>query len=229
LGIVGGEAEERRRERLEALGEIAAEVAHELRNVLQIVSASAYVAREEAARGNAAAALIHITKIERNARAAHAIVDDLMSLARSEPLARESVLLVDVVAAAREQLPTPAAEWIDEIEPRDLRVRAHPGLLVRLLHVLYDNALLASAPRSPAIVTHATAADGRMIVDVSDDGPGVPQEVMTSLFEPLASARAGGTGLGLALARRIVSAHGGSIALLRSQPGATTFRIDLPS
>jgi signal transduction histidine kinase len=219
---------EQARERLAAIGEIAAEVAHELRNVLQIISASAFVAREEAQRGDTAGALHHIAKVEKNARVAHGIVDDLMALARGEALTSEPVLLADVVVAARADFGEGAAQWVDSFDPPGVGVRAHPGLFVRLLRVLYDNAILASAPRAPRITTRATVDQGRSIVEVADDGPGIPPDLVGRLFEPLVTARPGGTGLGLALARRIVAAHGGSIALVQARPGSTTFRIELP-
>jgi two-component system C4-dicarboxylate transport sensor histidine kinase DctB len=227
-----GNGESDPRERLAVVGEIAAEVAHELRNVLQIISASAYVARQEAGRGDAAAALPHVAKIERNARIAHAIVDDLMALARGDALHAEPVPLAEILVAARADLAEGAAAWDDALEPRDLRVRAHPGLLARLLHVLYDNAILASAPRAPTIVTRAARADDRVLVEVADDGPGVDDELAARLFEPLVTARPGSTGLGLALARRIVAAHGGTIGLVRDAPPkdrtGATFRFELP-
>jgi signal transduction histidine kinase len=95
------------------------------------------------------------------------------------------------------------------------------------LHVLYENAIHASAPRAPRVSTRAQAMGDRVVVDVADDGPGVPEDIAGRVFEPLVTARPGGTGLGLALAQRIATAHGGSIALV---PGATgaTFRIELP-
>jgi signal transduction histidine kinase len=228
---VGSRIDSDARERLAVVGEIAAEVAHELRNVLQIISASAYVARQETCKGDADAAVPHIAKIERNARIAHGIVDDLMALARGEALTSEPVLLAEVLLAARADVTHGAAQWEDVLEPRDLRVKAHPGLLVRLLHVLYDNAILASAPRAPRIVTRAALAEApsaRVVLEVSDDGPGVPAELASSVFEPLVTARPGGTGLGLALARRIAAAHGGTIELV-AQPSGATFRLALPN
>jgi signal transduction histidine kinase len=223
--VVPGDDEAR--ERLAVVGEIAAEVAHELRNVLQVISASAYVARHEVGRGEANAALPHVLKIEKNARIAHGIVDDLMALARGETLHSEPVLLAEVLVAARNELEPDVAQWDDDLQPHDLRVRAHSGLLVRLLHVLYDNAIQASAPRAPRITTKARAAGGRTVLDVVDDGPGVPTHIADRVFEPLVTSRPGGTGLGLALARRIATAHGGSICLVDGGTGAT-FRVDLP-
>ncbi len=226
---MGAEERHATPERLAVLGEIAAEVAHELRNALQIISASAYVARQEVDKGDAAAARPHVTKIERQARIAHAIVDDLMSLARGDALHSESVLLAEVMVAARMDMEPIAAVWEDALEPRDLRVPAHPGLLARLLHLLYENAIHASAPRVPTILTRARAGPECVLVEVEDDGPGVPTEIAPRVFEPLVSARSSGTGLGLALARRIATAHGGSIALVDAGTSGARFRIELPN
>jgi signal transduction histidine kinase len=208
-------------ERLAAIGEIAAEIAHELRNVLQIISATAYLARVDPP-GSAP----HVAKIERNARLAHTIVDDLMALARGEPAHAAPVLVAEVVAAARGEIDPSAAAWTDAVDPADLLVRAHPGLLTRVLHALYDNAIQVSAPRPPAIATRAFAEDGRVVIEIEDDGPGVPADIAPRVFDPLVTGRSGGTGLGLALAKRIVSAHGGSIALVGGDRGAR-FRIVL--
>jgi signal transduction histidine kinase len=226
------------RERLSSLGQIAAEIAHELHNVLQVISSSAFVARREVERGDARAAAPHVAAIERNARAAHAIVDDMMTLARGELPAFEAVALTDVIAAARADLPATGARWHDSLEPPDLRVNARASLLVRLLHALYENAIQASAPRPPRIETRARVADERMVLEVQDDGPGVAGAIAGHAFDPLVSGRPGGTGLGLSLARRIAAAHGGSIVLVdglvdgargAGGPGAgATFRVDLP-
>lgn len=215
-----------RKERLAAIGEIAAEVAHELRNALQIVSANVYLARQ-----NLEASEPHLAKIERSARLAHGIVDDLMALARGEPAHAEPAPLADILLLSREMLPDPGGDFEDALTPTDLQVRAHTGLASRLLHALYENAIRASAPRRPRIDTRAARGeDGVVVIDVADDGPGVPDEIASTLFEPLVTARPGGTGLGLALARRIANAHGGTIVLLERSPDRTgaAFRITLP-
>jgi signal transduction histidine kinase len=211
------------RERLAVIGEIAAEVAHELRNTLQIIATSAYLARQDPG-----ASAPHIEKIERNARQAHAIVDDLMALARGETTEAGPVLLADVLVAARNDIDPETVTWTDRLAPPDLRVRAHPGLLGRLLHALYENAIAVSSPRKPVLTTRATNGQDRVVIEVADDGPGVPADIAPRVFDPLVTGRPGGTGLGLALAKRIANAHGGSIALVPSEHGAT-FRVELPA
>jgi signal transduction histidine kinase len=211
------------RERLAAIGEIAAEIAHELRNVLQIIAASAYVARQDPA-----SSMPHIAKIERNARLAFSIVDDLMSLARGEPADATPMLVGELIARARTEMDPEGATWSDELTPADLRVRAHPGLVARVVHALYENAIHVSAPRRPAIVTRAHDEAGRTVIEVQDDGPGVAPEIAPRIFDPLVTGRSDGTGLGLAMAKRIVAAHGGSITLVATQGAGATFRIELP-
>jgi signal transduction histidine kinase len=212
------------RERFAAIGEIAAEIAHELRNVLQIISANAYLAQKDPA-----GSLPLIVKIEKNARLAHSIVDDLMALARGEAMHAEPVLVAEVLVASRSDFEAETAAWEDAIEPVDLRARVHPGLVSRLLHVLYENAIAASAPRAPHIATRVWSESGRVLVEVSDDGPGVPADIAARIFDPLVTGRPGGTGLGLALARRIAAAHGGEIALMNDESPGATFRVSLPS
>ena len=131
---------------------------------LQVITASAYLARQDPA-----ASAPHIQKIERNARLAHSIVDDLMSLARGEPTHAEPILLYDVLVAARAEIEPGAARWDDAISPADVRVRAHAGLVTRLFHALYENAIHASAPRPPTITTRAWREVECIVIEVGDD------------------------------------------------------------
>lgn len=214
---------EARRERLAVIGEIAAEVAHELRNALQIVSANVYLARQTPATSEP-----FLAKIERSTRIAQGIVDDLMALARGEAIHAEPYPVSDLLPLGRELLTMGAAELVDDVQPPDLMVRAHVGLAARLLHVLYENALKASHPNKVRITTHVRAVGDRVVITIEDDGPGVPPAIRETLFDPLVSARAGGSGLGLALARRIVAAHDGTLALVPTEVGATV-KIELHS
>lgn len=144
------------RERLSALGEISAEVAHELRNALQIIAANVYLARQGTPED--AATTPFLRKIERQARLAQGIVDDLMALARGEAADAERHPLAGTLLAAREELPSPGATFVDELPSPELEVKAHAPLLARLFHALYENAIAASAPRPPVLTTRARAS-----------------------------------------------------------------------
>lgn len=208
------------------MGEIAAEIAHELRNALQVIAANTYLARQDP---GASAAIL--AKIDRHARLAQTIVDDLLCLARGDAHHGELTAVETIVLSARGEMKEGAALWRDAVEPAKLTVRVHPGLMTRLLHALYDNAVQASAPRRPTIATRAWRDETGTHIEVRDDGPGVPAELGARVFDPLVTSRPGGTGLGLALARRIATAHKGDLVLVSPDAGGSpgaVFRVTLP-
>jgi signal transduction histidine kinase len=196
---------------------MAGEAVHELRNALAVIAASASLLRS----ADAAARETHIAKIERNARVAQGVVDALMAIARGESVRGEPVALVTAIAEARKDAPEGVSHEDDV--PADLSVKGNEVLLSRMFRVLYENAVQAGAKH---VTTRAAREGDVVVIDVSDDGPGVPAEVRAKLFEPLVTSKKTGTGLGLALVRRVARAHGGDAELVPSATGAS-FRIKL--
>jgi signal transduction histidine kinase len=207
--------------RLTLLGEVAAEIAHELRNALQVVSTSAYVGRAAPEKAQA-----QLERIAKTAEGAQRLIDDLLALARGEMESPEPVALHEVLVSAREHLDPNRVTFVDDVE-QGLRFPLHARLFARVLITLFDNAV-AIARHAPTIVVRARLDQAGLAMEISDDGPGVPAELGESIFEPLVSGRAGGTGLGLALARRIVVAHGGRLELGSVAPDGALFRIFVP-
>ncbi len=99
----------------------------------------------------------------------------------------------------------------------------------QLFRVLSNLALNAGQAGARTVTIAARRRDGRAVITVADDGPGLPDAVKARLFQPFAAtARHGGSGLGLAIAHEIVRAHGGELSLAATGPAGTTFRIELP-
>jgi signal transduction histidine kinase len=121
--------------------------------------------------------------------------------------------------------------WRNTIEP-DFEVVADQDYLFRILLNLARNAAQAMETGEmpeKAIVIAARRGDGEIIIDVSDTGPGLPGAARNRLFQAFAgSVRKGGSGLGLAISRELAQAHGGDLALVKSEPGETVFRLTLP-
>lgn len=214
--------DESAKERLVLLGEISAEIAHELFNLLQVIATSAYVAKVDKSVGDE-----QLDRIERNARCAQAVVQGLLAIARGGSLPAQPVTVRHVLEEARLNIPAEAATFEDHVSESAV-LRCDSMLLTRVFHVLFDNAIRASKPHAPKIVVTARTTERHVEISVQDNGPGVPEELASRVFEPLVTGCAGGHGLGLALAKRILLAHGGDLVLERCPAGAR-FKVVLPT
>lgn len=115
-----------------------------------------------------------------------------------------------------------------EVEPQDLSIDADPDLLFQVLINLLRNGAEAACRHSanPEVALRFSAAsEGRTAIEVSDNGPGVPEALRQDVFLPFFTTKEKGTGIGLSLARQIVLAHQGSIALDAGAEGGATFRL----
>jgi signal transduction histidine kinase len=121
--------------------------------------------------------------------------------------------------------PNVVRHWINECS-EERPVRADRDLLYRVFVNLGRNAFEAGAT---TVTARARPSGSHLLIEVADDGPGVPQEVADQIFRPFTrGGRAGGAGLGLAIARDLVRIHGGDIALAETSATGTTFRFTLP-
>jgi signal transduction histidine kinase len=109
------------------------------------------------------------------------------------------------------------------IDPDDLQLDADPDLLAQVVINLLKNGAEAAAAYSDAPAMSLSVRllqGGRTMITICDNGPGIPPELAAEIFLPFFTTKTGGTGVGLSLARRIVTAHGGTIALGESEQGA---------
>jgi two-component system, NtrC family, sensor histidine kinase HydH len=221
-------AKNRTAERLATIGQFAAGIGHELRNPLGVVETSAYLIGQRLKVLEIADASVnrHMEKITTEVRRSARTISDLLELARSKPPQRRPVDVAAFVAQAVPAAHLPAAVQVIVDVPAGLTMDADAEQLARIVTNLLINASQAmggtgrvwiDASRSGA-VTH---------LRVRDDGPGVPAHLREQVFEALFTTKAKGSGLGLALCRRIAEAHGGTVTLESSERGAA-FRISIP-
>jgi signal transduction histidine kinase len=215
-------------ERLAAIGQVAAAVGHELRNPLGVLTNSLYLVRTAVTGGDREKIDRHLATAEREIGAAVVIVEGLLDFARQSEPDPEFFDLDDLVDESLGVAgPPPGIEvrrhGLDEIAG----VRADRQQLRQVLLNLLTNAYAAMEGAGVLTIEAAPGADG-VEIRVTDSGVGMDEETVNHIFDPFYTRKAKGIGLGLAVTRRIVEAHGGTIAA-RSAPGeGTTFVIGLP-
>jgi PAS domain S-box-containing protein len=227
------EAQERavRAQRLGAMGQTVAALAHESRNALQRSQACLrLLALEVQDRPKAAE---YVERVEKALADLHRLFEDVRVATAPPKMEYRSCDLRALWQEAWDQL-EPARQGRDcavsEEVDVDVTCEGDPFRLVQLFRNLFENAL-AAAPDPARIAVRATAddRDGRLglSVDVADNGPGLSAVQRANVFEPFFTTKPGGMGLGLALVRRIAEAHGGTVEAVDAAGGAV-IRVMLP-
>ncbi len=229
LGIVAENEMEERAGRLAAAGAVGASVAHELRNALAVAESALFLAQRDI--DDRPRLVRHLDQVGSEIRKAHDVISSVLGLARGEPVRREPAPVGRLIDTARHALSLPAGVKFEiAIEPADLSVLCDPILLERVFSNLYLNAIEALEERGyGTILTRAWQGDHRTYLEVEDDGPGLDPAIVDHVFEPLMSAKPKGTGLGLALSRTIIEAHGGEITEAEARSTGAAFRMWLPN
>lgn len=222
----------RQRERLAALGAAVARIQHDLRNILSTAQLTSDRLASSSDPNVTALAPRLVQSIDR----AISLANNTLRYGKADeaPPAPATLHLLPIAEEAMEASLAASRRnmrWINRI-PTGMTVYADPDQMLRILVNLGRNAIQALEPVPEATVTLAAtpAESNRVIIDLTDNGPGIPQKVFPLLFKPFAGqGRTGGNGLGLAIARELARAHGGDVELHSSGPGGTTFRVTMPA
>ena len=221
-----------RRERLAALGEMAAGVAHEIRNPLGAIGL--YASLLERDLTDRPAQLEIAKRIGVGVHNLESVVGDTLSFAAGAEPNRGVVRLTDVAESVLTQT-APQAQALEatiEVDEQLVPVRlfCDAGQLERLLLNLVFNALDAAGPRGRVWIRagQIRPEDDLFPLVVADDGPGIDPTVAPRVFNPFFTTKNNGTGLGLAIVHRIVEAHGGSIVVGPRDGGGAVFTVRLP-
>ena len=215
-----------RDQRLTALGRMSGGIAHEIRNPIATMRLKAENALAASPEQQAIALRAIVGQIDR----LEGLVQSLLALVQPVTLAPQLVDLRQWLAERRQAVAGRAAAKDVDIHLQHSgasQARFDPVHMARAIDNLLDNAVRHAPPGSSVVLAAAAAETGSLLFRVDDTGTGVPEALQARLFEPFATGRADGTGLGLALAREVALAHGGELRHVALLPG-TRFELELP-
>ncbi|WP_242392005.1 sensor histidine kinase [Anaeromyxobacter oryzisoli] len=204
---------------------LLAGIAHEVRNPLGALDLFAGLLAEEL-QGTPQDA--HVARIRSELAALSKVVGEFLDYARSRPPVRDAVDLSRLLAEAADLAQPVATErQVSLLVEGGGEVRGDGEQLRRAVVNLVRNAVEAS-PAASVVEVAATVEGDDAAIEVRDRGPGLTPEARATLFRPFFTTKSAGTGLGLALAKKVADAHGGTLALLDRDGGGTVARLVLP-
>lgn len=217
-----------RAERLAALGKLSAGLAHEMRNPLGSISGALQLLRDGTSLADDERRLININLTELDRLAS--LVTQMLDLARPRPLNPRSLDLVslieDVIHAIKSSAEAEDLDFNVDV-PDSLVTKVDHDQMRQLLWNLLRNATQAAPPES-AVTVRGLKAGASIIINVVDEGAGIPPEDRDQVFEPFYSTKRGGIGMGLAICKQVVAGHGGTLSFEPNEPAGSIFTIELP-
>jgi signal transduction histidine kinase len=230
IGLARAREQHEREERLSTIGQLLSGVLHDLKTPITVISGAVQMLvteRDDQKRQS------HADRVVRQVGVINSLIRETLAFAKGEStLWVRKIYLNQFFSDMVEQL-------VQQFRPRGMTIRlelndrgvAHfdQHKVQRAIHNLARNAAEAlNGARGTLTLSTDRKPDGTLLISVTDDGPGISEEIRGRLFESFTThGKAGGTGLGLAIVRKIVHDHGGTIDV-ESRPGSTTFTIALP-
>ncbi len=220
-----------RHQRLAAMGEMAAQLAHQLRTPL--AAALLYAGNLENAALSPAAHAAIAQKTVARLKHIERLIQDMLLFARGEALGREHFAVTDLLAELTQNfeplVQNSHVRFVVNNESAGAVLMGKRKSLVSALTSLLENALQAVAGREDGCIgLSVRREEGSLLLMVEDNGCGMDKVTVSRLFEPFYTTRSDGTGLGLAIARGVVRAHGGSIDVVSSLDAGARFSVSLP-
>ena len=217
-------------ERLSAAGQLAASLAHEIRNPLASISGAAGILQRKTANPEYQHDSLEIIQIE--SQRLNKLLTGFLNFAkpRSPRLQRTNLneLMLSVLSLVSHAAELNGNTFSHMPSPPGAEIDCDPEQLKQVLLNLMINAIEAS-PAGSEIRLRTAIRDGVSAIEIEDDGSGIPADAVDRIFDPFFTTKPKGTGLGLAISSMIVSQHGGTLSFQASPRGGAIFRIELPA
>lgn len=222
--LFSAEDKMKEQERLAQLGQMAASVAHEIRNPLSIMKTSAEVLQKK--YSDKADEMFNFIPEEINRL--NRLVDDFLQFSRQRPLNLKKLSIEETIVDFIK--PIPDQRLNVELEDGLPNIRVDPDSLKQVLLNLINNARDASADDQPVYlkIFRESSHSNTIKIEVTDSGKGISSDIISNVFDPFYSTKASGSGLGLTISRQLIERMGGKIDIQSQEGRGTTVTILLP-
>jgi PAS domain S-box-containing protein len=216
-----------RSQRMATIGEVAAMVGHDLRNPLTGIAAATYNVRTHLGKRIDSETKEMLDLIEQDIQYSDKIVSDLLEYAREPHLELTKVGVKSVTKDALAQVKLPRMVQVVDLTLNEPKILLDTEKMKRVFVNIIQNAADAM-PKGGTLTITSTKSYDKLQVTFNDTGAGIPREVLEKFWSPLLTTKAKGMGFGLPIAKRLVEAHGGSIAVESEPSKGSTFTVALP-
>jgi two-component system sensor histidine kinase HydH len=228
--IIAVEEQLRRAERLSTLGEMAAVLAHEIRNPLGSIRGTAEILRDDYPPGTQKHEFIEI-QIKETERLNN-VVEDFLRMARQQPFDMKSCAITEeletIVKLTENLARERGIKLLPEFRSKDKITAMGDGEKLRQAFLnIINNGLQATGPGGTVSIDTLISGETAEII-FKDNGTGIDSNIIDRIFEPFFTTKADGTGLGLAVTRKIIEGHGGSLQIESEPDSGTTVVVSLP-
>jgi len=215
-------------ERLAAIGELAAQVGHDLRNPLTSINTAIYLLDSMLTDNISEEAKLAIKTMKKSIDHANRIIEGLLEYSRGTIAETRVEKMKNLAQSAIERLRVPKNVEIENNIPDYVIADVDASRMQRVFENLVKNSIDAM-PKGGKVVLEGGVDDNKVWITVKDNGMGIKKSELANIFKPLFTTKPQGMGLGLPICKRIVEAHGGNISLESTWGVGTTVRVELPA
>jgi len=217
-----------RQQALAEMGKFSLIIAHEVKNPLSIIKSSLDILKKDLTLPSSDTIVAYM---EDEIRRLNRLTEDFLSFTRPPSPIFRSVDLNGMLSEMKARFDLQHAESPLEIQMRmpsvPCRVQADRDLLMRALSNIIKNACEANGERG-VVWLSSSCQDDTWVVEIEDQGEGIPSDNIDKIFEPFFTTRSKGTGIGLAFASQVITVHGGNITAKNREEGGALFRVEIP-
>jgi len=219
-----------KKERLATIGQMASVVGHEIRNPLAVINNSTYFIKTKLAQAGEVEVKVvkHLSIIESEIKQANGIINEILGFARTKELNPKIQPLNTYIEDIIMSFPFPThIEFVQELTPENPIVNIDTDELTQAIRNLMNNGIEVM-PEKGTLTLRTVIEDNFVRIDIQDEGSGIPKDVLEKVFTPFFTTKARGTGLGLAVVKKVIDRHKGKVDAWSEVGKGTCFKLFLP-